>query len=319
MNVVTFKISAILVALVLLMLVVGKLGKRHGWQSEVQRKILHVGLGSSALTFPWFFDQSWQVVLSCAVGGLILLAVRSVPFLRRNLGHGLHNVNRSSFGELYFAGAISLLFGLAQGEKSFYVVSLAILTFADSSAALAGKRWGKRRFKVIEGQKSWEGVAVFGVVAFIVTVAGLCGLTTLPISLIVTLATTLAIFAALIEAIAWRGLDNLLIPLGSFVFLEGLHEWDGVILLYQLALLGGLIALASARQSKLSPHALMLWVLAVYSILIGGTLLWFAALVCVLLCHYLWTQLWNEWGSDAFGLPVGFPWLSLGRKTADLG
>ena len=46
----------------------------------------------------------------------------------------------------------------------------------------------------------------------------------------------------------------------------------------------------------------MLWTLSVYSLLIGGTLLWLLALLLVLHAHYLVQKLWAEWTSDIVDL-----------------
>lgn len=284
------KVTGVIFALVSLLVGVRLLGKRYHWHPEWQRKTLHVALGLTALTFPWLFDTSWPVLMICTVGGLILLALRGVPYLRRHLGGSLHDVNRTSAGELLFALAIALLFALTQHSPVLYVLPLAILTVADTAAALVGTWWGQHHFAVPGGHKSWEGVATFGVVSLVLTVPLLRWLTTLPWSTLLLVALTVTLLTTLVEAIAWHGLDNLLIPVGGYLALTLLLLGENGFLLYQLTIFGGLAISAQALPAWLAPHTRLTGLLTVYCLWIGGPLLWLVGLLALLLGHLVVRQ-----------------------------
>ncbi|NIP96155.1 MAG: cytidylyltransferase, partial [Akkermansiaceae bacterium] len=98
---------------------------------------------------------------------LALAALRLVPALRRSLGSTLHDVSRSSIGDLLFPLAIAILFTLSHHDPVLYLVPLLLLTIADAAGALAGIRYGKTRFGTSEGFKSVEGSLSFLFLAFL--------------------------------------------------------------------------------------------------------------------------------------------------------
>lgn len=278
------KIIGVVGALVGLLVGVQWLGQRWRWSPERQRKTLHVALGLTALSFPWLFIAHWPVWTICGSGLLILLALRHVPVLRRRLGGTLHGVGRESTGELLFAVAIALLYWLAPSATE-YVVPLAILTVADTAAALVGVRWGRRCFAVPDGRKSWEGVASFGGTALLVAVPLLALLTDRSWPALFLIALTVVILTTLTEAIAWQGQDNLLVPLAGFLTLQLTLTQPTVLLLYQLLAFGGISLLLQPAWSLLQPHTTLVTIFVVAVYWWGGVLLWLLALVTFLLMH----------------------------------
>ena len=97
-----------------------------------------------------------------------------------------------------------------------YVVPIVVLTLADAAAALVGVAFGRLRYSTVGGSKSLEGSATFLGVAFLC--AGM--------SLLVSgdhgyreafaIAVALAIATTILEAVASKGLDNILVPAGAF-------------------------------------------------------------------------------------------------------
>lgn len=223
-----FKIGGVILLLIALLFAIHLLARRFGWRPEWQRKTLHIAVGSSALGFPWLFDRPWQVAMVCALGALIMLALRTVPRLRQSLGRCVHDVKRSSLGELLLVLSIVVLFWLTDGQGLHYVLPLAIVTFADASAALVGMSYGKHRFAVIDGTKSSEGVTTFATLAFCLSLSMLALLSELPWQTLLLLALSVTYLSTLIETVSWRGLDNLLIPLGIYLCLERLLGQSGL-------------------------------------------------------------------------------------------
>ncbi|MCW8962574.1 MAG: hypothetical protein OQL16_02165 [Gammaproteobacteria bacterium] len=191
---------------------------------EWVRKLLHILMGLMALTFPWIFEEPWPVwVLAvAAASGLFLLKFQKV--LHAGFGTVVHGVERASLGEFYFPLSIAVVFDLANGNWLMYVIPILILTLADATAALIGVRYGKLNYRSTDSVKSVEGSVAFFLVTFfsvhvpLLLFSGIDPVNSLLVAMIC------GILVMLFEAVAWRGLDNLFIPLGGFFLLQ--VYWD---------------------------------------------------------------------------------------------
>ncbi len=261
------KIGGSVILLAAVLFGVSRLAKLIKVDAEVQRKLIHISLGLYCLTFPYVFSQAWEVIATCALAvGLFMLARGS---MRKSLGGGLHAVERTSYGELLFAVSVALLFWLKDGHfisttmhhkpppgQILYILPILILTLCDAASALIGSRYGRRVFQIEEGKKSVEGVVVFAVTAWLLSLIAFLLLTDIGRGEAVLLAFITAVFGALLEAASWRGLDNLFIPLGLYFLLSnliyagasGLSALAGVFLLLLIALL--YVARKRSRQDR---------------------------------------------------------------------
>ena len=79
---------------------------------ELSRKIIHVTLGLTVLSFPYVFESHITVMILGLLSFLALFALRKVPFLRKKFGEGLFGVERKSYGEIYFIAAVVSIFSL---------------------------------------------------------------------------------------------------------------------------------------------------------------------------------------------------------------
>ena len=192
--------------------------------AEWVRKLMHMGGGLTALSFPWLFAELWPVALLAALLMLQFVAMRFVPRIRASLGGVLGDVRRRSVGEFCFPLAVLLLFGLTAGDPALYCAPLMSLTFADTAAALAGRRWGVLPYAIGGGTKSVEGSCAFFAASGVCYVATLWLLGPLNLSDAVVVACLVAPLLTVVEAVAGYGLDNLLIPLCGFAFLTAAQE-----------------------------------------------------------------------------------------------
>jgi phytol kinase len=220
---------SVLLALALLLVTVRWWQKRYRPHPEWARKALHIGVGLIGFSFPFIFvgqgDARLLVWLTCAIAALTMLGIRLARPLQRGFGAILGSVNRVSTGEFYFLLGLAALYTLTAGG-ALYGTALAILTFADATAALVGTFYGQRRYEKQPGSKTLEGSLGFALVCFVICLLGLlvngqAAIEGLLIAAIVTL------IAALLEALAKDGLDNLLLPVVSYLLLRGLVGLDG--------------------------------------------------------------------------------------------
>jgi phytol kinase len=240
---------------------------RYEPHPEIPRKLMHLGMGLIAMGLPWLFVEAWPVLALAALSIAALIALRIVPNWRQRMGGVVCGVSRRSLGEIYFAISAAALFLLARGDAILFCLPMLILTLADAAGALIGIRYGALRFSTPDGQKSAEGSVAFFVVAFFSAHVPLLLATDVGRTESVLIATTLGLVAMLIEAIAWRGLDNLFIPLGAFALLKNYLVMDVATLSWRLivTLLLVTFVLVWSRRATLTDSAL-----------IGGALIGYA-------------------------------------------
>ncbi len=245
------KIAGSVVLLAVVLWGMSKLARIAKLDPEIGRKLVHISLGLYCLTFPYVFSAVWEVAATCGLAVLVFLLARGT--MRKSLGGGLHAVQRTSYGELLFAISVALLFWLKDGHfvslalhhkppvgPVLYMLPILILTLCDAASAVVGSRYGKKTFSIEEGSKSVEGVIVFAVTAWLLSLIVILLMTNIGRGEAVLLAFITAAFGALLEAASWRGLDNLFIPLGLYFLLSNLL-YLGVV---GLAVIAGLFLMA---------------------------------------------------------------------------
>jgi phytol kinase len=194
--------------------------KWMGADGEWVRKLAHIGMGLLSIGLPWIFSSRLPIFIICGASIAFLLAMRYLPPIRKRMSGVLDDVGRESWGEIYFPVSVALLYQLAHGGKLLYAVPLVVLTLADTVAALTGAEYGKHGYTATGATKSIEGSIAFFCVAFfsvnvaLVVFSDAGRIETLLISL------DIALIVMLLEAIAWRGLDNIFIPVGVFILLK---------------------------------------------------------------------------------------------------
>lgn len=250
-------VPVVILAILALMAIVRQVARSFALSAEMQRKIIHVAVGTSSLFFPLVFSGPLPVIV------LILCALAVMFWLRWSgqraggLGDVLHSVKRPSYGEIYLALSVAFLFLMSQGAPVLYVLPLLVITLSDTASALVGTSYGRMRFAVSDGSKSWEGVIAF------FTVTWICGMIVLLLMSdtarlnVIVLSFLIAGFCALVEADSWRGLDNLFVPIGAHLLLARHLGTDPVILL--LVTIAFVIAVGLAirysRRLGISKHA----------------------------------------------------------------
>jgi phytol kinase len=255
-------------------------------EAETARKFVHLGMGIVCLTFPWVFSEIWPVWVLAVLAGAALTALRSVPLLRREIGGVLHDVNRASMGEIYFPLGVALVFTLARGEPLLFVIPVALLTFADAAGALVGKRWGRRKFATLEGQKSVEGSLAVGITGFVCS-AGPLLLAQHDWRAALVIGAAIGLFSLMLEAISWHGLDNIFLPLAAYAQISIYLETPLASLALKLAVLIGLtgVALFWRRGQIVDDSARLGAALALYFFWAIGGWTWLIAPLVLLVSY----------------------------------
>lgn len=203
-----------------LLLAVRACQRRWRMHPELARKLFHVGGGLAGLSLPWLFTEVWPVLAITASLTAALIAMRRVRQLRTGLGRVLGGIERFSLGELCFPVSVCTVYLACHEEILLYSVPILILTFADAGAALVGIRYGSLHYRTLDGVKTIEGSAAFFLLAFlsaylpILLWAGEGGAAPFLIAL------TVGVLITVVEAVSWAGLDNLFVPVSSFLLLR---------------------------------------------------------------------------------------------------
>src|SRR6266850_929556 len=232
---------------------------------EFLRKLLHVGMGLVTLLLPFLFDRSWPVILLASVCALALAAAK----YWKPLGAVVGGVDRESLGDIYFPISVAIIFiaanrtstSLIHGRIILFFIPILILTLADAMAALVGITYGAHRYSGIETQKSAEGSLAFFAVAFLSTHVPLLLWTDdqqMGRDKVLLISLTIGFLVMLLEGIAWRGLDNLLVP-----------PWKRISSLNAAALLGA--ALVGYIATALGGW---IWVLPPLLLFVSYNLVW---------------------------------------------
>lgn len=179
-------------------------------EAEKTRKLVHLGTGLLTLLFPLLLSSHWYVLLLCSSFLWILLLS-----LRFNLLKSVNNIDRVSRGSLLYPFVVYFLFVAYSfyDQILFFYLPVLILAISDPAASMAGTKWPKGKYHVKHETKTLVGSSVFLFTAFVIAgllMYGLTGLSTLEILLLSLL---IAILTSLIEALSYKGYDNLFIPM----------------------------------------------------------------------------------------------------------
>ena len=276
-------IAVVLASLAGAFLGVQYLNKRLHLHPEIPRKLIHVLMGLLAAIFPWIFTELWPVLLLSVLSLPALLIVRSGAV--SSLQNVVHGVERVSWGELLFPIAIALLFTLARGNALLYTLPILILAVSDAVAALIGIFYGRIHYSTLEGHKSVEGSIAFLFVTFLTAHIGLLLFSGIgrPESLLI--GGLIGVVVMMVEASAWRGLDNLFIPVSVFALLQTFltMEFSELVLQGLVILALGVFVLAWRKRSTFDDSALLGGILVAYSTWVLGGVYWLAVPVLMFL------------------------------------
>jgi phytol kinase len=154
----------------------------------------------------WPFFLSWHQIQFLSLAFLAVVAVSKYL----NIFQAIHSVQRPTWGEFCFAGAVGLVTLVTQ-NKFIYAAALLQMALADGLAAVVGVRYGNKQKYLIFGRtKSLAGTLTFFVASVLILV-GFSRWSGMPLSL--GFALLVSVLASLLESLAVRGFDNLLVPI----------------------------------------------------------------------------------------------------------
>lgn len=187
------------------------LHQRISANSELARKVVHIGSGNVILV-AWCLEiPHWVGISASIIASIIALLSYYIPFLP-----GINSVGRKSWGTFFYAISIGILIAWFWPLKQYQYAAIGILvmTWGDGLAGLIGQNFGKHPYEVWGMKKSWEGTLTMALTSYVVSslillaVQGNVWQTWLvPVAI--------ALVATALEAFSKLGIDNLTVPLAS--------------------------------------------------------------------------------------------------------
>lgn len=177
--------------------------RRRAVHGEFSRKFIHISVGTFVAFWPFFL--SWHQIEFLSIAFLVVVTISK----QLNLFQAIHSVTRPTWGELLFALSVGGVV-LITHNKWIYAASLLQMSLADGFAAIVGIRYGGgHKYSVFGSAKSLIGTATFCIIsiAILITFKASGHLDTDYAFLFVITA-----IAGLVENLAPRGFDNLLVP-----------------------------------------------------------------------------------------------------------
>lgn len=185
---------------------------------DLSRKWVHVGVGTWILPTTLLFQSPFWAAFLPGIFVLVNAVSHRLKLVKAMDEESGDNLGTTLF-PLAFVLAIALFWN-RDGGKAALVAGILVLAWGDAAAALVGKRFGRHRYAVGTNWRSLEGsAAMLAFSALAIAVAGQF-VGSEPYGLLPILGG--AVLATGLEAGSRWGFDNLLVPLGTALFLWGL-------------------------------------------------------------------------------------------------
>ena len=186
------------------------------WKPESTRKLVHIIVGTLVSICPFIFESKFPPI-SLAIIFIVINAIA----LKNKTFKGMHSTERVSYGTVYFPFAFLILAAFWWEKPITLVLSILIMTFSDTIAAVIGERTTQpRQFKIWDDTKSIEGCVGMFLSSFMIIYIG----TDLfawffktaffvPLPILIGVSGFVAMIVTLSESNSSRGSDNFSVPI----------------------------------------------------------------------------------------------------------
>ena len=152
-HITTFFLASLSLAVVGLLILLGQyLWAKKYLRGEYSRKFIH--MLSALWIASWRFFLPFEAVVMMAITMMAgVIVTKRLKILR-----SVYSVRRPTNGELSYGLGIALT-ALLFREPAVYALAIVNLGIADGLAAIIGKKFGKRRYRVLGARKTFIGTA----------------------------------------------------------------------------------------------------------------------------------------------------------------
>ncbi len=249
--------------------------RKWGAGAETSRKLVHILLSNWILLAIAVYRSAWTACILPAC--FILLNYVSC---RRGLFSAIEREEDNTLGTVWYAVSLFLLCLAGYSQEMPWIAACGMLAmgYGDGLGALAGRRWGKRRFPEPYAAKSLEGMLT--VMAFSgLAVGAACAAYVRDPVFALRAALSCAVPAAAIELFTPRGLDNLTLPLSVSLIVWLLARFPGLWPLFACLGVTLVILLAAYYLRAITVSGLFSGALLGVALFLGGGWTAYGALV----------------------------------------
>jgi len=197
-----------------LLFVVDLLQKKTKCSIEVSRKLVHIFVSVTWIIMIHFFGYTWHLVVPP-----ITFVILNYVSYKKDIFSAMerHDKKNNSMGTVYYPISVLVLSVLTVIDNDFiapYGIGLFCMAFGDGLAPFFGQRYKSYKFKIFNANKTLFGTLTVFICSIIVVV-----IFSLYYSLPITLFEIfiVAISGTILELVGKKGIDNLLLPIGTAI------------------------------------------------------------------------------------------------------
>ena len=200
----------------------GRLEGFMGLSRGSTRKFLHAMIGNLVLVIPFFRVSSAPVLIAAPFIMVTFLASPHTPIPRiRSMLGSLANLTEEGhhMGLILYSTSFTLLVVLFPTRPDIVAAGILPMAYGDSSAALVGRRMGRRG--TLNGKTAEGSVAMFAtsLVSLLLCLAFFSSFMSFTLAQRVAPSIVTALVCTVVEAVSPRGSDNIAVPLlGALTF-----------------------------------------------------------------------------------------------------
>lgn len=199
---------------IFLIIIIAKLFEKIG--KEASRKFIHISLGNWWIIAMSFFDNVWFasfVPATFVIINYISCKKDVIKVMERN------EDKKDGYGTVYYAISLLVLtivtFGILN-KPILGLIPVFVMAYGDGFAAIFGKAIKSKKYKVYDTEKSIAGSVTMFIVSFIIICVYLIYIAS-PLWYIKAL--IMGVIITILEAVAIKGTDNIIVPIASLVML----------------------------------------------------------------------------------------------------
>lgn len=202
----------IIVSFIFVFLIIGTstiLTNKKIINGEGSRKFIHIGVSNWWIIAMIFFKNPiWASIVPS-----IFIIINYISYKKQIFKAMERGKNKNDLGTVYYAISLLIISILSFSgiiEKYSGAIGIFIMGYGDGFAAIIGKKYSKKYFKILNTEKSIEGSLTMFIISFIITI--IFSSISAQNNIIIT-SLLIATISTIIEILSPFGIDNLTVPI----------------------------------------------------------------------------------------------------------
>lgn len=193
-----------------ILILITLLKKNFKLKEQTSRKLIHISVGFSWFIMVYFFETTYHLIIP----PLTFIIINYFLF-KKNFLISQNEKSKKSYGTIFYALSFTILAIITYISPKFlpfYGLSVITMALADGIAPFVGRHFPN--LKILNTSKTYAGSLIIFLTTIIVSIFFTyyynLNLNTIKILL-------LSISSTLLELVDYKGLDNITLPIGTFL------------------------------------------------------------------------------------------------------